>query len=165
MFNFPIQIPISPRQQSTSTGPLASTSIYQHVTLTNSSSDSLLYDRYEDALKPIQHDLVALYFAHVHAMFPFVDEYRFTTLYNKYKCSATLTQHIPAMLLHAIMFAGLAVGDSSRVQFIPKHTLMILQHVNDSQLRKVKYASVFEAQEVEFERLKVRKRCSESEAI
>jgi hypothetical protein len=72
-------------------------------------SPSLVGEDWKSLLNPVQDHLVALYFIHVHAMFPFLDEYSFTTTYKKYQGTEEIAQHIPTILLRAVTFAGLAV--------------------------------------------------------
>ena len=61
-------------------------------------------------LAQIRHDLIKLYFIHVHPVCPVVDEYNFTTLYRLAKNDKELLDYIELPLLQAMLFTGLAVS-------------------------------------------------------
>lgn len=63
-------------------------------------------------IRRVQHALVSLYFHHIHAMFPVVDEYRMTELHQKYRGQEELMDPSDFTVYHAIMVAGFAVNNS-----------------------------------------------------
>jgi hypothetical protein len=67
----------------------------------------------ESCIAPIgegRHGPVVLYFYHVHALCPAVDEFNFTRLYSRYRDEAELINHIELPLFQAMMFAAFAVS-------------------------------------------------------
>jgi hypothetical protein len=60
-------------------------------------------------IRDIKDDLVLLYFRHIHAIFPIIDEYSFIQEYNASKDENELVQHIDLILIQAVMFAAFAV--------------------------------------------------------
>jgi len=83
----------------------------------NAASVSTMTVEYLQPLYHIRDHVVSLYFTHVHAIFPILDEYHFTTTYDRYRDTEDMGQHIPNILLQAVMFAGLAVPDSTKTMF------------------------------------------------
>ena len=104
-------------------------------------------------IRDIKDDLVLLYFRHIHAIFPIIDEYSFMQEYNASKDENELVQHIDLILIQAVMFAAFAVRliCMSWIQ----NTLTYLQHVNERQLKKTPHTSVHEGQKAMFNKLKV----------
>lgn len=60
-------------------------------------------------IRRVQNALVALYFHHIHPMFPVVDEYHITELHRKYRGKEELMDPSDFTVYHAIMVAGFAV--------------------------------------------------------
>jgi hypothetical protein len=63
--------------------------------------------------REVRDEIVALYFCHVHAIFPIIDEYSFRAAYYEFKKEEELLKHIDLMLLQAVIFAGFAVSSTS----------------------------------------------------
>ena len=61
-------------------------------------------------IRKVQHELVTLYFHHIHPMFPVVDEYHFTEIHRKYRGQEELMHPSDFIVYHAIMVAGFAVS-------------------------------------------------------
>jgi hypothetical protein len=60
-------------------------------------------------LRRVQHELITLYFHHVHPMFPVVDEYHITELHRKYYGQEELMDPSDFIVYHAVMVVGFAV--------------------------------------------------------
>jgi hypothetical protein len=54
-----------------------------------------------------------LYFIHVHAILPIIDEHAFMFIYNQFNKEEDLTKYLDLVLLQAIMFSGFAVSIST----------------------------------------------------
>ena len=61
------------------------------------------------SVREVRDDLVSLFFIHVNAVFPVVDEYSFSETYIRYKNGDLMKQLDPILIL-TIMFAGFAVN-------------------------------------------------------
>lgn len=60
-------------------------------------------------IRKVQHELITLYFHHIHPMFPIVDEYHFSDLHRKFRGQEELMKPADFMIYHAIMVAAFAV--------------------------------------------------------
>lgn len=60
-------------------------------------------------IRKVQHELVSLYFQHIHPMFPIVDEYRISELHRKYRGHEELMSPSEFAVYHGVMVAGFAV--------------------------------------------------------
>jgi hypothetical protein len=65
------------------------------------------------SIRDIRDDLVHLYFIHVHAILPIIDEHAFMFIYNQFNKEEDLTKYLDLVLLQAIMFSGFAVSIST----------------------------------------------------
>jgi hypothetical protein len=54
--------------------------------------------------REVRDEIVALYFRHVHAIFPIIDEYSFRAAYYEFKKEEELLKHIDLLLLQAVIF-------------------------------------------------------------
>ena len=121
----------------------------------NFESDSHIFLA-EECLWPtrdVRDDLVSLYFHYVHPIFPIIDEYSFRAEYHEFKDDEHgFLQKIDLMLLQAVFFAAFAVSLGFLHNF---STLMIAQHVNETQLKRTPYHNVHQGQAAQFSQLKV----------
>jgi len=72
-------------------------------------------------LRRVQHELVTLYFHHVHPMFPVVDEYHITELHRKYYGQEEVMDPSEFIIYHATMVFGFAVRNKNNVHKITTH--------------------------------------------
>ncbi len=61
-------------------------------------------------IRKVQHELITLYFQHIHPMFPIVDEYRVSELHRKYRGHEELMTPSEFAVYHGVMVAGFAVS-------------------------------------------------------
>jgi hypothetical protein len=66
-------------------------------------------------IRKVQHDLVMLYFRHIHPMFPVVDEFHITQLHQKYRGQEEFMDPGSFAIYHALMAAAFAVRIESYV--------------------------------------------------
>lgn len=65
------------------------------------------------SIRDIRDDLVHLYFIHVHATLPIIDEHAFMLIYNRLNREEDLTKCLDLVPLQAVMFSGFAVSIST----------------------------------------------------
>ena len=104
-------------------------------------------------LRRVQHELITLYFHHVHPMFPVVDEYHITELHRKYYGQEELMDPSDFIIYHATMVIGFAVRNQTFICPVPDCT-DDSKHLSESQVRNTPYRSVPEGQEAQVDQLK-----------